>query len=162
MGKRGSKSDDNEEDGREEEEEDDDDDGDDDGEDETDLGDLGKMLDNLNDFVVEPAPQGTVVKCRITRDRKGMDRGEEKEAKMTIGDVGTKVGRLKHFEGRRCRGHPFPLPLFPEGLQRSSQDAETYLSHPVFLLCMFLRQLSVFFCVSHLISDLLSRFLSRA
>ena len=33
------------------------------------------MLDNLDEFVLEPAPQGSVVKCRITRDRKGMDRG---------------------------------------------------------------------------------------
>jgi hypothetical protein len=33
------------------------------------------MLDNLESFVVEPTPQGAVVKCRITRDRKGMDRG---------------------------------------------------------------------------------------
>ena len=33
-------------------------------------------IDNLDQFVVEPAPQGVVVKCRITRDRKGMDRGE--------------------------------------------------------------------------------------
>ena len=35
------------------------------------------MLDNLDAFVMEPAPQGATVKCRITRDRKGMDRGEE-------------------------------------------------------------------------------------
>ena len=36
------------------------------------------MLDNLDAFVLEPAPQGATVKCRITRDRKGMDRGTEK------------------------------------------------------------------------------------
>ena len=41
-----------------------------------DIGILGTMLDNLDAFVLEPAPQGCVVKCRITRDRKGMDRGE--------------------------------------------------------------------------------------
>ncbi len=56
---------------------DDDDDENDDSEKETaDLGALGKMLDNLDEFVLEPAPQDVVVKCRITRDRKGMDRGE--------------------------------------------------------------------------------------
>lgn len=32
-------------------------------------------MDNLDAFVLEPSPQGCVVKCRITRDRKGMDRG---------------------------------------------------------------------------------------
>ena len=54
-----------------------DDDGEEDEEDDGDLGDLEAMLDNLDQFVVEPAPQGAVVKCRITRDRKGMDRGEK-------------------------------------------------------------------------------------
>ena len=45
-------------------------------EDENGIGTLENMLDNLDAFVVEPTPQGCVVKCRITRDRKGMDRGE--------------------------------------------------------------------------------------
>ncbi len=39
------------------------------------IGDLENMLDNLDQFVLEPSPQGCLVKCRITRDRKGMDRG---------------------------------------------------------------------------------------
>ena len=34
-----------------------------------------EMMENLDAFVLEPAPQGALVKCRITRDRKGMDRG---------------------------------------------------------------------------------------
>ncbi|CAB3359755.1 Hypothetical predicted protein [Cloeon dipterum] len=36
---------------------------------------LSGVLSNLEQFAVEPAPQGALVKCRITRDRKGMDRG---------------------------------------------------------------------------------------
>ncbi|KAF4526540.1 hypothetical protein B566_EDAN009898 [Ephemera danica] len=36
---------------------------------------LSGVLGNLEQFSVEPAPQGALVKCRITRDRKGMDRG---------------------------------------------------------------------------------------
>ncbi|KAK3096963.1 hypothetical protein FSP39_005145 [Pinctada imbricata] len=32
-------------------------------------------IENLDDFVLQPAPQGHVVKCRITRDKKGVDRG---------------------------------------------------------------------------------------
>jgi len=44
-------------------------------EDENGIGILETMLDNLDAFVIEPTPQGCVVKCRITRDRKGMDRG---------------------------------------------------------------------------------------
>jgi len=34
-----------------------------------------EMMENLDAFVLDPAPQGALVKCRITRDRKGMDRG---------------------------------------------------------------------------------------
>ncbi|XP_034529854.1 tubby-related protein 3 isoform X2 [Notolabrus celidotus] len=30
---------------------------------------------NLEEFVFQPAPRGVTVKCRITRDKKGMDRG---------------------------------------------------------------------------------------
>ena len=36
---------------------------------------MTEMMENLHSFVLEPAPQGALVKCRITRDRKGMDRG---------------------------------------------------------------------------------------
>jgi len=36
---------------------------------------ISEMMENLDSFVLEPAPQGALVKCRITRDRKGMDRG---------------------------------------------------------------------------------------
>uniref|UniRef100_A0ACB8F4P6 Uncharacterized protein n=1 Tax=Sphaerodactylus townsendi TaxID=933632 RepID=A0ACB8F4P6_9SAUR len=30
---------------------------------------------NLEEFVLQPAPQGVTIKCRVTRDKKGMDRG---------------------------------------------------------------------------------------
>lgn len=40
------------------------------------IGALAGMMDNLDQFVLEPSPKGCVVKCRITRDRKGMDRGK--------------------------------------------------------------------------------------
>ena len=32
-------------------------------------------VDDLEEFSLRPAPQGIRVKCRITRDKKGMDRG---------------------------------------------------------------------------------------
>ncbi|XP_052808239.1 tubby protein homolog isoform X2 [Mya arenaria] len=34
-----------------------------------------EMTENLDDFVIKPAPQGVTIKCRITRDKKGVDRG---------------------------------------------------------------------------------------
>uniref|UniRef100_A0A8C9SQZ5 Tubby-like protein n=1 Tax=Scleropages formosus TaxID=113540 RepID=A0A8C9SQZ5_SCLFO len=36
---------------------------------------LAIEVDNLEEFVLQPAPRGVTVKCRITRDKKGMDRG---------------------------------------------------------------------------------------
>lgn len=35
---------------------------------------LGEVED-LEDFAYSPAPRGVTVKCRVTRDKKGMDRG---------------------------------------------------------------------------------------
>lgn len=35
----------------------------------------GENIGNIDQFVMQPAPQGHLFKCRITRDRKGMDRG---------------------------------------------------------------------------------------
>ncbi|XP_026055063.1 tubby-related protein 1 [Carassius auratus] len=32
-------------------------------------------FDDLEEFVLQPAPQGTTVKCKVTRDKRGMDRG---------------------------------------------------------------------------------------
>ncbi|XP_015267306.1 PREDICTED: tubby-related protein 1 [Gekko japonicus] len=32
-------------------------------------------VDNLEEFVLQPATQGVTIKCRVTRDKKGMDRG---------------------------------------------------------------------------------------
>ena len=32
-------------------------------------------MDSVERFVMEPAAQGVLVKCRVTRDRRGMDRG---------------------------------------------------------------------------------------
>ena len=53
-------------------------------EDENGIGILETMLDNLDAFVIEPTPQGCVVKCRITRDRKGMDRGKLKSERYLL------------------------------------------------------------------------------
>ncbi|GFT56902.1 tubby protein homolog [Nephila pilipes] len=39
------------------------------------LGKLEDLLDDLPMFATEPCPEGVTVKCRISRDRKGMDRG---------------------------------------------------------------------------------------
>jgi hypothetical protein len=37
--------------------------------------DVGDIVGNIEQWVLLPGKQGHVYKCRITRDRKGMDRG---------------------------------------------------------------------------------------
>ncbi|KAL0158799.1 hypothetical protein M9458_046875, partial [Cirrhinus mrigala] len=32
-------------------------------------------FDDLEEFVLQPAPQGITIKCKVTRDKRGMDRG---------------------------------------------------------------------------------------
>lgn len=53
---------------------------------------------DLEEFVLRPAPRGVTVKCRITRDKKGMDRGlyptyfmhmEREDGKRVSGDHGS-------------------------------------------------------------------------
>lgn len=39
------------------------------------VSELAIDVDDLEEFSLRPAPQGVRVKCRITRDKKGMDRG---------------------------------------------------------------------------------------
>jgi len=42
------------------------------------------MFENLEDFVVDPAPRSALIKCRVTRDRKGIERGEFKTFKYQL------------------------------------------------------------------------------
>uniref|UniRef100_H9GP51 Tubby-like protein n=1 Tax=Anolis carolinensis TaxID=28377 RepID=H9GP51_ANOCA len=36
---------------------------------------LSLKVDDVEEFVLKPAPKGNIIQCRITRDRKGMDKG---------------------------------------------------------------------------------------
>ncbi|XP_042329374.1 tubby-related protein 2 isoform X2 [Sceloporus undulatus] len=36
---------------------------------------LSVKVDDVEEFILKPAPQGHIIQCRITRDRKGMDKG---------------------------------------------------------------------------------------
>lgn len=36
---------------------------------------VSDIIENLEEFVLRPAPRGQIYKCRITRDKKGVDRG---------------------------------------------------------------------------------------
>lgn len=56
---------------------------------------LGEV-ENLEDFAYSPAPRGVTVKCRVTRDKKGMDRGL----------FPTYYMHLEKEENRKVQGRP--------------------------------------------------------
>lgn len=49
-------------------------------------------VDEPQEFVLRPAPQGQTVRCRLTRDKKGMDRGLYPSYFLHL-DTEKKVGR---------------------------------------------------------------------
>lgn len=60
------------------------------------------VTENLDEFVMKPAPQGVTMKCRITRDKRGIDRGiyhtyylhlERDDGKKTFLLAGRKRGK---------------------------------------------------------------------
>lgn len=63
-------------------------------------------VENLEEFVLQPAPQGVTVKCRVTRDKKGMDRGlyptyylHLDNDKKVIWGGGTEISGALHPQG---------------------------------------------------------------
>lgn len=63
--------------------------------------------DHLEEFVVQPAPRGTTVKCRITRDKKGMDRGLYPTYFMHLEKEDGRKVRGKGEEGEERRGEAY-------------------------------------------------------
>ncbi|XP_043086675.1 tubby-related protein 3 isoform X1 [Puntigrus tetrazona] len=67
-------------------------------------------VDNLEEFVLRPAPRGVTVKCRISRDKKGMDRGL----------YPTYFMHLEREDGKKVRSDPSQSLLTALPLSRSS------------------------------------------
>lgn len=63
-------------------------------------------VDEPREFVLQPAPQGRTVRCRLTRDKKGMDRGLYPSYFLHL-DTEKKVGRGEAAGETDCRSqHP--------------------------------------------------------
>ena len=64
-------------------------------------------VQDLEEFALRPAPQGITFKCRITRDKKGMDRGMYPTYFLHLDrEDGKKVSSSGHVfsvEGREAR-----------------------------------------------------------
>lgn len=92
-------------------------------------------VDDLEEFTLRPAPQGITVKCRITRDKKGMDRGmyptyylhlEREDGKKV--SVEQKDKYLSHWQNAKCDS-------LGQGCLMSVLDGQkTTAFHPLLLL----------------------------
>ena len=60
-------------------------------------------VDEPREFVLRPAPQGRTVRCKLTRDKKGMDRGLYPSYFLHL-DTEKKVGRGEAAGEREGRG----------------------------------------------------------
>lgn len=67
---------------------------------------LKRPHEEPREFVLQPAPQGRTVRCRLTRDKKGMDRGLYPSYFLHL-DTEKKVGRGEAAGETDCRSqHP--------------------------------------------------------
>ena len=62
-----------------------------------------RIVENLGEFVYESVPEHTILKCRITRNRKGVDKGSHKFYALQLKLVRrpTKMRTLKKEEHRK-------------------------------------------------------------
>jgi len=81
------------------------------------------MHDNLKDFVFVPAPQGLSVKCRITRDTHGVDRGMYPTYYMHFEkDDGKKIFLLAARKRKRSKTSNYLISTDPTDLIRDSDN----------------------------------------
>jgi hypothetical protein len=84
---------------------------------------LQMMHDNLKDFVFVPAPQGLSVKCRITRDTHGVDRGMYPTYYMHFEkDDGKKVFLLAARKRKRSKTSNYLISTDATDLLRDSDN----------------------------------------
>uniref|UniRef100_A0A3Q2D693 TUB like protein 3 n=1 Tax=Cyprinodon variegatus TaxID=28743 RepID=A0A3Q2D693_CYPVA len=80
---------------------------------------------NLEEFVLSPAPSGIKIKCRITRDKKGMDRGLYPTYYMHMErDDGKKVFLLAGRKRKKCKTSNYLISVDATDLSR---DGESFI-----------------------------------
>ncbi|XP_055505872.1 tubby protein homolog isoform X3 [Leucoraja erinacea] len=78
---------------------------------------------DLEEFGVRPAPQGVTVKCRITRDKKGMDRGLYPTYYLHLErDDGKKVFLLAGRKRKRSKTSNYLISIDPTDLSRGGES----------------------------------------
>ncbi|CAI5783595.1 Uncharacterized protein PODLI_1B020309 [Podarcis lilfordi] len=83
------------------------------------LGEVG----NLEEFVLRPAPRGITVKCRITRDKKGMDRGLFPTYYMHLErDDNRKIFLLAGRKRKKSKTSNYLISIDPTDLSREGES----------------------------------------
>ncbi|XP_061192377.1 tubby-related protein 3-like isoform X6 [Saccostrea echinata] len=81
-----------------------------------------ELTENLDDFVLRPAPQGHVMKCRITRDKKGVDRGIYPTYFLHLEkDDGKKVFLLAGRKRKKSKTSNYLISTDPTDLSRGGE-----------------------------------------
>ncbi|XP_062914048.1 tubby protein-like isoform X3 [Mobula hypostoma] len=86
---------------------------------------LNLDADNLEEFVLRPAPRGITIQCRITRDKKGMDRGLYPTYFMHLErDDGKKLFLLAGRKRKKSKTSNYLISVDATDLSR---EAESYI-----------------------------------
>ncbi|XP_055057713.2 tubby protein homolog isoform X3 [Misgurnus anguillicaudatus] len=80
-------------------------------------------VDDLEEFTLRPAPQGITVKCRITRDKKGMDRGMYPTYYLHLErEDGKKVFLLAGRKRKKSKTSNYLISIDPTDLSRGGES----------------------------------------
>ncbi|NXI01482.1 TULP1 protein, partial [Pachycephala philippinensis] len=78
-------------------------------------------VENLEEFVLQPAPQGVTVKCRVTRDKRGMDRGLYPTYYLHL-DNDKKVFLLAGRKRKKSKTSNYLISIDPTDLSRGGEN----------------------------------------
>ena len=80
-------------------------------------------MENLENFVYQPAPQGVPIKCRITRDKKGVDRGMYPTYYLHMErDDGKKIFLLAARKRKKSKTSNYLMSIDPTDLSREGDS----------------------------------------
>ncbi|XP_015193926.1 tubby protein homolog isoform X2 [Lepisosteus oculatus] len=80
-------------------------------------------VDDLEEFALRPAPQGVTIKCRITRDKKGMDRGMYPTYYLHLErEDGKKVFLLAGRKRKKSKTSNYLISIDPTDLSRGGES----------------------------------------
>ena len=84
----------------------------------------GGEIEDLHDFVHQPAPEGVTIKCRVTRDQKGMERSIYPTyfLHMEREDSGKKIFLLAARKRKKSRSSNYLVSIDPTDLSRDGEN----------------------------------------